>query len=362
MKVLHLPYNIATNLTIALKSLKQVDDVEVRGLVLMDQHILHNYDGVKVIPRLNNQRYSFKWFINVIRRYYFFFVWVAWADVIHWYWDDKILTRGLALKWIKFLRKPALVEFTGSEIRRPSVEFEDNPWYIKHYEEIANDTAENIENASKELQSKFADAGFETTACPEMRLFLDPDSFPDSYRLMQRIIAEDYEPSFPDPDELKPIIVHAPSKPLSKGTAYVERAIEKVKATCDVEFEFRLVTGVSYEEANRQIKNCDLFIDQMGNGGGCYGMATMEAMANGKPVMTYIRPRVLQDLPSSLPIILVDADNLADKIIAFLKDGKLRQETGMKSRTYIEEFHDTKKLNPKLLNIYKRVIDNRNHG
>lgn len=356
MKVLHLPYNIASFLTIAVKSLNKLEDVEARGLVLADPSKLHDYDGVKLIPWMDEQRYSLKWFINSIKRYYFFLKWVLWADIVHWYWDDKVLSNGLALKVIQWTKKPALVEFLGSEIRMPKIEFDGNPYCEKHFEEVYNMSPSEQEIKSVELQQKFGNAGFDIVACPEMEQFIIPGSFKMVHSLFQRIIVEDYEPVYPKINNTRPLIVHAPSKPMVKGTPHILDVINKLKKDRKYNFNFQLITGMSHFEAIKAIKQCDIYIDHMGNAGSGYGMAAIEAMSYGKPVLGFVRPKLLDKLPQSFPLINTSAESLYENLIPLLVSARKRNKLGIEGRQYVERYHDTAILSKELVKIYEKVI------
>lgn len=356
MKVLLLPYNIANFLTIGLNALNEEPDIEVRALLLADRSHLHDYDGVKVIPWHRKSKLSFKWITNTLSRYYFFIRWVLWADVIHWYWDDKVLTSGLALKIIRWLNKPAIIEFLGSEVRIFKEEFNGNPQCRNHYKEIYGSDYAVLDKKSLALQKKFARAGFVSLSCPEISFFVRKDWFKDNFDLFQRIPTNDFEPRYPSISKTRPLLVHAPSKPVVKGSKEIEEVISKLQEDDKYAFDFDLITGKAHREAISRMSACDIYIDHMGNAGSGYGMAALEAMALGKPVITFIRPKLVEVLPSDMPIIVADPNTLEDKLTLLLTNSKLRNELGIKSRKYVEKYHDTKVLVPQLKKIYHEVI------
>lgn len=149
----------------------------------------------------------------------------------------------------------------------------------------------------------------------------------------------------------KPLIVHAPTSPEIKGTMYILKAIEELKLKYD--FEFKLVQGLSHEEAKRIYADADLIIDQILIGQ--YGLFAVETMAMGKPVIAYISDFMKQKHSNDLPIISANPDNIKDKIEMVIKDKEMRIELGSKGRNYVEKHHDMNRVSKKLLEVYKTI-------
>jgi glycosyltransferase involved in cell wall biosynthesis len=350
MRVLHLPYNIASIPSHTVKGLRQTG-VEVYGLMLGNA-LVQSADGLKVIepvPRRKVYRWvwrSFRWLYNYLK-------WVAWADVIHWYFTP-VLPWGLDLKYIKALGKPGVVEWLGSDIRIPEIEFEDNPYYKAAFYSGYEYQSESLQR-SRQVQKKFAEAGFASIVPVCMLRYVQTDICPRVYVVPQRILLSDYNTAYPDPAVTRPLIVHAPTAPIAKGTPAVLKAIEKLKIAYN--FEFRLLHGMSRNEALQVVQRADIFLDQFVVGD--HGMAALEAMAFGKPVVCYIKPSMIDKYPPDLPIINATQDNLPDVLEPLLRDGELRHEIGKRSRAYVEKYHDAIKLAYRLVDIYQEVIEDK---
>src|SRR5262249_21623277 len=95
----------------------------------------------------------------------------------------------------------------------------------------------------------------------------------------------------------------------------------------------------------------DLFLDQFTVG--AEGLAALEAMALGKPVVCFIKSSLQPRYPSDFPIVIADPEDLADVIAPLIKDGGKRLELGRQSRNYVETQHDARKLAAQLIEIYK---------
>jgi hypothetical protein len=103
----------------------------------------------------------------------------------------------------------------------------------------------------------------------------------------------------------------------------------------------------------------DIFLDQFIIG--YYGMAALEAMAYGKPVLCYVKPSVLKEEPPNLPIVNANPDNLVEMLEPLLQDGRLRLVLGKQGRAHVEKYHDAVKLAYQLVEIYQEVIQEGNH-
>jgi glycosyltransferase involved in cell wall biosynthesis len=350
MRVLHLPVNIASIPSYTVRGLRSIG-IEAKGLVIVND-IIQSDEELKTVYSTEVSKYSIKWLWQRLIRCYYFLKLVAWADIVHWYFDTKVFPFELDLKFIKFLNKPSVVEFLGSDIRIPEIEFIDNPYYKKAFQS-GYEYCESYRR-SKNIQEQFAKAGFIPILMPTLKQYIKKDIFLHYFYIQtQRLMLSDFIPSYPDANKLKPLIVHAPSAPICKGTPYVLEAVERLKKQYN--FEFILVQGIPHKEALQIIQKADIFLDQFALG--VYGMAAVEAMAYGKPVLCYIKSSFLNEYPIDLPVVNANPDNLAEILELLLKDGKLRYEIGKRSRVYVEKHHDAVKLSHQLVDIYRKLIE-----
>ncbi len=347
MRILHLPVNIASIQSHTVRGL-QKNDVETYGLVFTDSPV-QSADGLKVIE-LTSSRRPLPWIGRSIKWLYHYFKWVSWADVIHWYYGSPALPFDIDLKYIKALGKPAVVEWFGSDIRIPEVEYEDNPYYKAAFQNGYEYSFESLKR-SRKIQKRFAEAGFASMGSIAMLSYVQKDIFHFSYIVPQRLFVSDYYPSYPDPSTIRPLIIHAPTAPVAKGTLAVLKAIERLKDKYKI--EFKLVQGLNRYEALQLMQKADIFLDQFVLGH--HGMAALEAMALGKPTLCYIKPSVVNQYPPDLPILIANQDNLADVLEPLLKDGELRNKIGQRSRAYVEKYHDAVKLTKHLTDIYQTL-------
>src|SRR4029450_5390844 len=89
----------------------------------------------------------------------------------------------------------------------------------------------------------------------------------------------DYAPA-PPTDNPRPVVIHAPSSRRRKGTEHVIAACEQLPGGLE------MGEGLHDDEARRRYARADIVVDQLN--AGWYGLFAIEAMALGKPVVTFL--------------------------------------------------------------------------
>ena len=174
------------------------------------------------------------------------------------------------------------------------------------------------------------------------------------YIVPLRVDMSKFEPVYIEEKREKPIIVHAPSKRSTKGTEQILEILDNI----DREFELILVEGKTQEEAFEIYKKADIIIDQVSVGS--YGVFAIEAMALGKPVITYISDEMKKTFPTSLPIVSAGFEDMKNAIERLIDDFELRKKLGKAGREYVERYHDTYKVTKYLKDIYTGECPNNN--
>ncbi|MGX5735312.1 glycosyltransferase [Bosea thiooxidans] len=158
--------------------------------------------------------------------------------------------------------------------------------------------------------------------------------------------------SLPDPGR-RLRIVHAPSNGGIKGTPLVLAALERLKKHYD--FELILVENTPHADAMKIYRSADLAIDQVLLG--WYGGFSVEMMAMGKPVAVYIREEDRQFVPprmwDELPFLRLDPRTLDDDLARILSRPETLVEAGLRSRRFVERWHDPLKIAKALAAIYQ---------
>ena len=120
-----------------------------------------------------------------------------------------------------------------------------------------------------------------------------------------------------------------------------------------------IVVGVPHEEARERYARADIVVDQLR--AGWHGVFALESMALGKPVVTYLKPDVVEKSAAGygirIPIVPATADSLADAIRPLIDDPALRREIGAASRNYVEQVHDIDRVADRLIDVYRSLLE-----
>jgi len=353
MRVLLLPLNIASQVSTMVRALREIG-VDARGIVL-ENNPIQGAQGIECFPSLEEGtlierwRKHIAWWGTFLRA-------VLWADVIHWHYGISVLPANLDLRSIALLGRARIVQFWGSDIRDPEKAIADNPYLTPIYGERR---ARAAGRRSRATQARFARYGFECAVAGfEMIRYIHRDLFPHPHRSKSWIHLPDFEPKYPDARVACPAVAHAPSRKRIKGTEHVLRAVEPLvaKGRCT----FKLIHGMPHEQAIAAVRECDIFLDQFIIG--AHGLASLEAMALGKPAICYIKPSLLPEYPPDCPIVPADPDHLAEVLGALLSDGPRRAELGRRGRAYIEAHHDARARAAETLGLYRELLARQRRG
>jgi glycosyltransferase involved in cell wall biosynthesis len=156
----------------------------------------------------------------------------------------------------------------------------------------------------------------------------------------------------------RPLVVHAPSDRLTKGTDTVLEVVDRLQRE-GLQFEFRLVEGVAQAEARAIYEHADVFIDQLHVG--WYGAAAVEAMALAKPVLCFLRTEDFAFLPAGLadaiPIVSVTPATLSERLRELVTaDVGRRTELGATGRAFVEHWHDPLAIAERLRAVYAAAV------
>ena len=155
----------------------------------------------------------------------------------------------------------------------------------------------------------------------------------------------------PPTDRRRPVIVHAPSSRRRKGSEHVIAAVDGLEA------DLELVEGLHHDEAFERYRAADIVVDQLN--AGWYGLFAIEAMALGKPVVTFLHDeavrRTEEAFGTRVPIVSATAETLRETLRPLVADAARRRELGIASRAYVERVHDVERVADRLLDLYRRL-------
>lgn len=258
-------------------------------------------------------------------------------DVFHFVFGNSLLPYNLDVYILKLFRKKIVMQFVGSDIRP---------------RKMADNEKLNINKKRRVAQfwEKYADAII---------------SFPEYSQLLTKkyhIITLGYDLEYWKPftsskfkkDNNKLLIVHAPSHREKKGTGYITKAVDKL-IKVGYKIKFKLLENLQNSEVREWVNISDIVVDQLPTG--WHGAFAVESMALAKPTLCYINEEWKKEVEyaTNLPLVNTTPDNLYDNLKLLIENPDLRKEIGQKSRKYVEEVHDSKKVAKRLLELYKSL-------
>jgi glycosyltransferase involved in cell wall biosynthesis len=240
------------------------------------------------------------------------------TDLFHFYFGKTLVPKSLNMPILRATRKKSVMHFLGADIRNKSL-------------------------PELEYRKKF-DAWI-------VGSYAATRWVPDAIVVPPGLDLREYQP-VPPVERERPLVVHAPSDPEKKGTRYVVEACRRLPVELDV------VHGVSHDEAVERFKRADIVVDQMHYL--WHGVFAIESLALGKPVVTHLDPRAVEQTERAfdvkVPIVAATKDDLAAKLQPLVESFELRKRLGGAGRAYVERVHDLDKVADRFIEIYRSIL------
>lgn len=259
------------------------------------------------------------------------------VDVVHWY--NALTAEGPVDLWLASrMKKKGVVEFVGGDIRNCEIAGADNPYYRAAWESGKYEYGEETPEHSRKVQQTFLKYGVRSAFAHEtLKPFLLPGEWVQQLPCRWRLDVKQFTPRYSEPTS-EPLIVHMTTAPVCKGTERIESILETLSQTHH--FRYQRIQKMSRAEAFQLLSDADIYLDQFVIAEGM-GVAALEAMAMGKPVVSYIKP-ALQHCwePSVVGYVNAPFEELGNAVGQLIEDADIRRNLGMQSRGYVEENHD----------------------
>jgi len=155
-------------------------------------------------------------------------------------------------------------------------------------------------------------------------------------------------------------LFHAPNHRTVKGTGFMLRAVEELRAE-GIPVEIEVLQRVPNEEVLRGILRADVVLDQLIIG--WYAMTAIEAMSLGKPVVCHVRPD-LHDLyvgagllePDELPLVDASPRTIKEAIRSLAtRDRRELVELGRRGQAYVRRRHSLETIGADFARINLRL-------
>jgi glycosyltransferase involved in cell wall biosynthesis len=239
------------------------------------------------------------------------------TDIFHFYFGLTLVPKSLQFPLLRALRKKSVFHYLGSDIRGKT--------------------------RAQLAYGKRADA--EIVGSYDAIRWV-----PEAHVVPPGLDLREFTP-VPPTDNPRPLVVHAPSNREKKGTRFVIEACEHLPVELDI------VEGVPHEEARARYARADIVVDQLN--AGWHGVFALESMALGKPVVTYLKPDVVERSAEGfgvrIPIVPATKETLVDALRPLVEQPALRREIGAQSRAYVEQVHDVDRVADRLLDVYRSL-------
>lgn len=271
-------------------------------------------------------------------------------DIVHlWhrtliYGEHGTPFNGLDLPLLQKAGARIAFRFTGYELRRKSLEMQLNPYSPFHY---------GFEfGFSEDDQKRFYDfirpyVGAFIVQDPEMQTYC-----PEAH-IVPRVINLAKFPVVERTRNARPMVVHASTDDLLKGTRFVLKAVEELKDE-GLDFDFRLIKDMPNSAALELYRKADIVIDQLLIG--WYGVLAMETMAMGKAVIAYIRDDLTGYFGEEMPLLNANPDTIKDVLRTAIRDARLREMLGHRGRGFVETTHGSRVVARNLIKIYQEML------
>jgi glycosyltransferase involved in cell wall biosynthesis len=239
------------------------------------------------------------------------------TDIFHFYFGLTLLPKSVQFPLLRALGKRSVMHFLGSDIRGRSPA--ELAW---------------AQRAGARVVGSYDAAQW----------------VPDAHVIPPGIDVHAIEQA-PPPDRDRPVVLHAPSSRSKKGT-------EHVVATCkELDVELEIVEGLDHREAFERYRHADVIVDQLN--AGWYGVFAIEAMALGKPVVTFLHSEAVRKTEEAfgvgVPIVNATPETLAGALRPLIESAEERRRVGRASRAYVEEVHDLERMTDRLLALYAEL-------
>ncbi|WP_163527008.1 glycosyltransferase family 4 protein [Halobacillus ihumii] len=265
-------------------------------------------------------------------------------DIFHFHFGETFFPDKRDLDILRRAGKKMVVHHHGSDVRLLSAARKNNPYVQVKPEWTEEKIYHNIAALSNYIDHAIVQD-------PELEGYIS-NLYKHTHVIPHTIDVHQFKPQYPEANQSSPLIVHAPTSRQIKGTEFLLKAVEELQHS-GLSFRFKLVEGLSNDEAKNLFAQADIVIDQLRIG--AYGYVSSEAMALGKPVICYIREDLVDKYPAGLPIVNANPDTIRSVLGNLIRNPRLRRNTGYEGRMYVIKNHMAEKVVERYIDIYNKL-------
>jgi hypothetical protein len=156
-----------------------------------------------------------------------------------------------------------------------------------------------------------------------------------------------------------PLVIHAPSDRIIKGTEHILDAVNKLKSE-GLQFEFKLIENMPHTDVLGWYEKCDVVIGQLGIGLGKQGM---EVLATGKVLLTGLHPMSApnKNYTNDNPSVNISKENIAEKLREVILNYDERCHLAKRGRAFIEKYHSPVTMCREILQLLQTSEERRTY-
>ena len=323
--------NLAGQTSILASCLREVG-VDALSLVFTKNNF--GYDADILLP-LSDYPRIIKYFIKV----WYFLRAVLGFDIMHFHGGRTLFKGFLDLPLYRLLGKKTVMHFHGRDVRNPQIIIARG----RGGKIPPIQTPDQI--ARLEFLRKYVDKFIVST--PDLL-----ELVPEATYLPLSAGEEWFSELDPKSSNEVFTIVHAPTSRSIKGTKQVLAAVGNLKRK-GYKIKLLLVENVLNDKVREFYEQADVFVDQLLVG--WHGVAAIENMAIGNPVVSYIKPELRKKYAPDLPIINATKNNIQEVLESLIKDKNSLAKSRPKFREYAIKYHHPLKNAKRLIKIYEKL-------
>lgn len=347
-KIYHGPINVSGSggyISKYLRSKGYISDF----VVWYDFGMRRNYD-------YNLELNKYNLFKKLFIIFYNFLIAFIKYDIFHFYYGRSLLPFGLDLPFLKLFGKKIIMTYCGSEVRLVGhIESKRNPYAYLLKFGPDNPKYDNQKIMKIKWHSFWCNKIIAYRDCYDSAIFAGNKNKVFKYPWIQNLTS-DKNINLISPKIIKtnkiPLIVHAPSNKLIKGTKYIEKAIKNLKKK-GLKFKYKRVEKKPNHIAHQIYKSADIIVDQLLVGS--FGTLAIEGMTYGKPVISYLLDDIRIKHCPDCPIYSANIDNIENRLETLIKDKNLRIRLGKKGVKFVKKNINNETILKEMKKIYDKL-------
>lgn len=268
-------------------------------------------------------------------------------DVFHFLFNKTLMPNAADIIPLKVLKKAVFMHGLGSEIRTPSIARGHHPYWA-----YAEDYLGQLNEASITQNLKVYSHWIDNAIVNDYEMRSYVEGYYKKLHMVGLPIDLVKYPYVGISDSQTITVVHAPTNKSVKGSKYFEAALEQLQSKYTI--HYHRVEQMTHENAMKIYSQADIILDELIIG--TYGSLTIECMAMGKCVCTFINPGFKPPHDEAIPVWSVTVDNVVERLDALFASLEERAALSAAARSYVERYNDISKIGVDLLKIYQDVL------